>query len=122
MTEILIRSTEGGKHWWAKWEGPEPIWAYGTTSTEAVSNLQAHVPFPYQAGAPDADVSTLMTPTLCYAACIVAPFWPIIIATSAVSPEAAAQTLCAHVPVPQPSGASSGDRPPKLEEKPLPPF
>ena len=103
--------------WWSTYADDVTVWASGARAAEADAHLVERVPWPYQHDDLMAEVETLERNGVGYAAY---PGDPYVVATGPTVEEAVIE-LSLHVPVPQPTGGSSGDKPPKLEEKPLPP-
>lgn len=113
--EIVTRQNDG--RWWSTYRDEVTVWASGAKAAQADANLIQRVPWPYRAGSEAAEVITHATDATGYAAYAgrsdVVSVGPDV--------ETAIEQLVAHVPVPQPTGGSSGDKPPKLEKEPLPP-
>ena len=103
--------------WWSTYDDGVQVWASGPSAAKADSELLRLVPWPYRAGADDADVITAQVGETWFAACVDM----LTVVSTGPSEEDARSALILHVPVPQPTEQGPTDYPPRLEDKPLPP-
>lgn len=123
MTRAIVTRTNDDEVWAAYTNDGEllPVWARGASGTEAIASLAVNVHPDGIASPPaleDLFVAVLLENDYGYAAHSANRG---VIATGPTA-DAAVELVRLHVPVPQPTGGSSGDKPPKLEKEPLPPF
>lgn len=119
MTEYPVEWSQTGETWWCRYQDYATLWARGDSQAKAETNLRTLAPRPWEVADEDAAVVTYERGGHGFAGdAYDAELRVVATGEDAALAEA---NILTHVPIPHSNGGHPTDRPPKLEDKPLPP-